>query len=231
MTDWIAVLNSDVELAPDYLAKLLAAPMRWFATGKILSCRRVRSRSMARSTRCAAAAPRGASAAAARTARASPTALPIASPPWTAALFAPRSFRRVGLLEESFESYLEDVDFGLRCAARGIAGVYVPAAVAWHQGSATLGRWHPETVRRIARNQVFLLARHYPARAAARAGCWPIAVAQLLWGGVALRHGAGLAWLRGVLQGLAGFPRACENTWRPIDDKTAGWLLTIAANG
>ena len=54
------------------------------------------------------------------------------------------------LLDERFESYLEDVDFGLRCAEAGLSGLYVPDAVAYHQGSATLGRWHPETVRKIA---------------------------------------------------------------------------------
>src|SRR5579862_8369421 len=37
---WIAVLNSDVELAPDYFARLLLeaeAGAAWFATGKILA--------------------------------------------------------------------------------------------------------------------------------------------------------------------------------------------------
>ena len=33
--EWIAVLNSDVELAPDYFA-ILSATDAWFATGKIL---------------------------------------------------------------------------------------------------------------------------------------------------------------------------------------------------
>src|SRR5690242_3267923 len=33
--EWVAVLNSDVELAPDYFEKLAAAD-GWFATGKIL---------------------------------------------------------------------------------------------------------------------------------------------------------------------------------------------------
>ena len=99
----------------------------------------------------------------------------IWSPPFTAVLLRAEVFRRAGLLETSFESYLEDVDFGLRCAALELAGVYVPGALAWHQGSATLGRWHPETVRRIARNQLFLVARHYPrdcsgAGSAARGG-------------------------------------------------------------
>jgi len=31
-------------------------------------------------------------------------------------------------------------------------------------GQRDAGRWHPETVRRMARNQLLLLARHYPQR-------------------------------------------------------------------
>jgi GT2 family glycosyltransferase len=131
----------------------------------------------------------------------------ITSPPWTAVLFRAELFRRVGLLEESFESYLEDVDFGLRCAAHQLHGFYLPSAVAWHRGSATLGRWHPDTVRRISRNQLLLLARHYPSGMLMRC-IWPIFVAQCLWGAVALRHGAGLAWLRGKWQGLRSFSAA-----------------------
>jgi GT2 family glycosyltransferase len=84
----------------------------------------------------------------------------IWSPPFTAVLLRAEVFRRVGMLEARFESYLEDVDFGLRCAACGLPGIYVPGAVAWHRGSATLGRWHPEIVRRMARNQLVLVARH-----------------------------------------------------------------------
>jgi hypothetical protein len=76
----------------------------------------------------------------------------------------------------------------------------VPEAAAWHRGSASLGRWHPETVRRIARNQLYVVARHLPP-----AAWWPVLAAQMLWGGLALRHGAGAAWLRGVVEGLRNF--------------------------
>ena len=75
-------------------------------------------------------------------ARRSTAAREIHSPPWTAVLYRAEVFQRVGLLEERFESYLEDADFGLRCAALGIAGRYVPEARAVHVGSASLGRWH-----------------------------------------------------------------------------------------
>jgi len=63
-----------------------------------------------------------------------------------AAIFRKELFDRLGALDERFESYLEDIDFGIRCATAGLTGIYVPEAVAYHTGSATLGRWHPTTV-------------------------------------------------------------------------------------
>jgi GT2 family glycosyltransferase len=223
--EWIAILNNDVELAPDYFATLAAANA-WFATGKILSARPSGENTgqidgafdaLCRggtAWRVGAGRPDGPQFAESRR---------IASAPWTAALFRSELFRRVGLLEERFESYLEDVDFGMRCAARGIDGVYEPAAVAWHHGSATLGRWHPETVRRIARNQIFLLARHYPARIRTR-WFWHILCAHSLWGAVATRHGTGFAWLQGVAQGLRGF-RSMQKSSIPIEAKVLELLL------
>jgi GT2 family glycosyltransferase len=101
----------------------------------------------------------------------------------------------------------------LRCAAQGINGRYVPEARAIHLGSAALGRWHPETVRRMARNQVLLAARHYGAR-----HLWPVLIAQLLWGAVALRHGRGLAWARGKVQGLRLFSAARKERQRALPD-------------
>jgi GT2 family glycosyltransferase len=121
-------------------------------------------------------------------------------------VFRAELFARVGLLDEDYESYLEDVDFGLRCGLAGLSGVYLPAAVAHHKGSATLGRWHPDTVRRIARNQLLLVSKHYPPGWFARHG-WPVFIAQGLWGLVALRHGAGIAYLKGKMEGLRSFRR------------------------
>jgi GT2 family glycosyltransferase len=226
--EWIAVLNSDVELAPDYFATLIRArggADAWFATGKILSASPPHHIDGTFDAVCrGGAAWRVGSGRPDGPAFAEPRL--IASAPWTAALFRAELFRRVGLLEERFESYLEDVDFGMRCAAQGLAGVYDPAAVAWHRGSATLGRWHPETVRRIARNQLFLLARHYPPPLLVR-WAWPIFVAQCLWGAVAARHGAGLSWLRGVTQGIRGFSGMRRGA-TPINNKV---LVSLILSG
>jgi len=223
--DWLAVLNSDVEMAPDYLATLLAsaeAGDAWFATGKILA-----AGSGDRIDGTFDAMCRGGTSWRVGSGRidrpAFSAARQIWSPPFTAVLFRAEVFRRAGLLEERFESYLEDVDFGLRCAARELAGIYVPSALAWHRGSATLGRWHPETVRRMARNQLFLVARHYPGNLLRR-WFWAIAVAQILWGGLALRHGAALGWLRGVIQGLRSFA-AMRKSCTPFDANVLDCLL------
>jgi hypothetical protein len=122
----------------------------------------------------------------------------------TATLYTAELFRQLGLFEESFDSYLEDVDFGLRCTAANRQGAYFPQAVCWHRGSATFGRWSPRVVRLIARNQLFLIARHYPRPLISR-WLWPIVASHALWGALALRHGCALAWMRGKIEGLWHF--------------------------
>ena len=117
--------------------------------------------------------------------------------PMTAAIFRRQLFEEVGSLDEGFESYLEDVDFGIRCAIADRWGVYVPAAVAYHRGSATWGEWHKYSVRLIARNQVLLTAKHFHGFSR-----WPIVAGQLLWGLVALCHGCAGAYLQGEMAGM-----------------------------
>jgi GT2 family glycosyltransferase len=201
-TPLAAILNNDVEPAPDWLARLAAAlsPDVWFATGRILQAADPARIDATYDAVCRGGTPWRVGhgcldGPAFRQARR------IWSAPFTAALFRTALFEKIGMLDERFESYLEDVDFGLRCARAECAGLYVPEAVAWHQGSATLGRWNAESTRLTARNQLFLVAKHYPARLRLRYA-WPIIVAQGLWGLVALRHGRGWAWMQGKLEGL-----------------------------
>lgn len=212
-TDFICILNNDVTLEPDWLERLMAKldpaegpDQAWFATGKLLD-----AGDRERIDGSFDAVCRGGCALRCGHGRRDsmlwnrPRTIHLA--PLTAAVFRASIFQKVGLLDEAFGSYLEDVDFGLRCAQAGLSGVYVPEAVAYHRGSATLGRWHPETVRNIARNQLLLVAKHYPPNWVLRYG-WPVFVAQSLWGFVALRHGAPFSYLAGKLQGLRQFRKA-----------------------
>ena len=197
--EWVAILNNDVTLEPAWLESLLEAVTRdgaAFATGKIVNAADPNlidgtfdevSRG-ACAHRCGSGKPDAAAWNRARR---------IRFAPMTAALFRKDLFSELGGLDESFGSYMEDAEFGLRCALAGRAGIYVPSAVAHHRGSATLGEWNKTTVWRIARNQVLLAAKHFQGQPQ-----WPLVAGQLLWGLLALRHGRGWACLRGKLAGF-----------------------------
>lgn len=209
----VAILNNDVTLHPEWLERLLDALGGGHAMvcGKVLTATDLGRIDATFDTVC-----RGGTAWRSgnglQDGPAWNRARPVQFPPLTAALVRTDVFRSVGCLDEIYESYLEDVDFGLRCAANGHTGWYVPEAVAWHVGSGTLGRWNAATVRKIARNQVFLLARHYPPDLLRRFG-WRIAVAHVLWGGVAARNHSLLVWLFGKLEGLRRFREVRRAGW------------------
>jgi len=202
----IAIVNNDARLAPDWLMRLTQAMEETgahLATGKILSERQPDTIDGAfdllsrggTAWRAGAGMPDAVFSASEKVRRM------VSFVSLTAALVRREAFERAGPLDEEFESYLEDVEFSLRCARLGLQSVYEPGAVAWHRGSATLGAWHADTTRRIARNQVMLVAKHFP-------DGWPwraVLVGQLLWGAVAMRHGAGVAYWRGKWQGWRGY--------------------------
>jgi GT2 family glycosyltransferase len=201
-TPLVAIVNSDVEPAADWLEKLLAALARervWFVCGRLFRPGgEVLDGAFDLVTRGVLPWRAGSGQ---RDHPVYATARPIALASMTATLYRRRLFEETGMLEPAFDSYLEDADFALRAAVGGYRGWYEPAARAVHVGSATLGRWHPATVRLLARNQVFLAARHLPPALARR--YWrPLLAGQLLWGLVALRHGRPLAWLAGKAEGL-----------------------------
>jgi GT2 family glycosyltransferase len=202
-SQWIAILNSDVMLDTNWLKCLTdAAGDFGFATGTIFNAidraaidgtYDLLSRSG-----CAWRAGHG------ECNTALGIQLPIALAPGTACLFRRDVLEQLNGFDEEFGSYLEDVDLGLRCIREGYQGVYVPDALAWHHGGATLGRWDPRVVRLMSRNQLLLIQRHYDG-ALFRSCFWPIVAGQVLWGVVALRHGAGLAWLAGKFDTLKSF--------------------------
>jgi GT2 family glycosyltransferase len=214
-TEWVAILNNDVMPERTWLEKLVGAASAanaYFACGKLLSAHSPATLdggfdALSRAGtawRCGQARPDGGIWSEPRT---------IQFAPLTAALFRRDIFDRLGPLDERFESYLEDVDLGIRCAMAGFTGVYAPSAIARHIGSATLGAWHKSTVRRLARNQTFLVMKHFRG-----APLYPVLVGQLLWGVIAFRHGRGFAWIAGKWDALRRRKelRGPANNWERI---------------
>jgi GT2 family glycosyltransferase len=89
--------------------------------------------------------------------------------PLTAALVRARALERVGLLDERFFLYYEDVDLALRIAAAGLAIVYVPAARAWHEGGLTARRRPVDRFAHEMRSLLHLVAKHLAPRELATA--------------------------------------------------------------
>jgi GT2 family glycosyltransferase len=117
----------------------------------------------------------------------------------------------VGLLDEAFFSYLEDVDLGLRARLRGWGCRYVPTARVYHRVSATGGGKLASFY--VARNSIRLVARGFPT-AVLRACLPPIVGAQLRRAGEAFRAWRGAAaraTLRGQIAGLTNLPHALRS--------------------
>ncbi len=196
----IAVLNNDLRLAPDWLEKLAAADAP-FAVGKVLDWERPEFVDATWDLLSQSGIPMR-SGQGKRDGAYWNHPREIALAPWTAILLGRDYWEATGGLDEKFESYLEDIDIGMRGWKLGFRGRFEPGAVAWHRGSSTLGAWHPRQVRLSSRNQVRLLAKH---------GCanwWKAIVGQGLWGIAAARHGCLSDWLSGKWEGVRSFSEA-----------------------
>jgi GT2 family glycosyltransferase len=110
-------------------------------------------------------------------------------------------------LDEDLFAYLDDLDLSLRVQLLGYPGLYVSSAVAYHIGSGTLGDpFHPRIVTWLTRNQPLLLAKNFPAPVLLR--LLPRVIGyQLLWLAFVAGRGALAAYLKGLLQALVLLPR------------------------
>jgi GT2 family glycosyltransferase len=70
----------------------------------------------------------------------------------------------IGLLDETFFAYGEDVDLGLRARWAGWTCYYVPAAVVYHKYSATAGTYSPRKAFLVERNRIWILMKNFPVR-------------------------------------------------------------------
>jgi GT2 family glycosyltransferase len=113
----------------------------------------------------------------------------------------------IGLFDESFFMYCEDVDLNWRAQLAGWRCWYTPEAIVYHKLSATGGG--PIASYYTGRNTLWVIAKNYPGSLLRKS--WPqILRAQWLIARDALRAWRGQAArarLRGQLAGLFGWPR------------------------
>jgi GT2 family glycosyltransferase len=84
----------------------------------------------------------------------------IFGPSGGAALYRRSMLERVGLLDERFFAYLEDVDLAWRAQRAGWRCRYVPGAAVLHRTSATSGEGSPTKRWLLGRNKVWLVAKN-----------------------------------------------------------------------
>ncbi len=203
---YILLLNNDVELEPDYIGKLVAAldadPQLGFATGKLL-------RATERTDLDGAGDAMLMAGAAYRLGHFDrdngqyDRQMPVLSGCGAAVLYRRTAFVNSGGLDPDFFAYLDDLDLALRVQLIGYDGLYLPDAVAYHIGSATLGNTlHPRVIEYITRNQIYLLMKDYP-QAVFRRMLPRIVAYECMWAVFAIRRGGLGTYLRGVRSAFA----------------------------
>ncbi len=135
-----------------------------------------------------------------------------------AALYRREAVRQVGYFDEAFFAYLEDVDLGVRLQLAGWTCLYEPA-VARHAGEGSSGQLSTPVQVLIERNTLLLVAKYFKPS-------WlpQVLYRQAAWKLHALRDGTFRGFLNGLRAGLRLLPygirarrRIFESASVPID--------------
>jgi GT2 family glycosyltransferase len=84
-------------------------------------------------------------------------------PSGCAALYRRHMLDEIGLFDEDFFAYADDVDLGLRARLAGWGCVYVPAARVYHRYSSSSSTYSPLKAFLVERNRIWVLLKYYPA--------------------------------------------------------------------
>lgn len=173
-SDYLALLNNDLELEPGYLARLVevldAHPRAASAAGKMRSVRDPSRLDGAGDALMWSSAATRRGYGEVDTGQFD-TPAEVLSACGGAAVYRMAAFADVGPFDADFFAYLEDIDWGLRAQLRGWTARYEPSAVVHHVGGATTNRDAAFYGMLQRRNQLLIVIKDYPARALARH--WP----------------------------------------------------------
>ncbi len=207
--DYVALLNNDLELEPDCLAELVSEldehPQAGCSCAKLLDFhdRALLDGAGDTYTWGGEANRRGQGQ---RDVGQYDTPQEMFSACGAVAVYRRSALDAVGLFDERLFALYEDVDWCYRAQLAGWSCRYAPTAVAYHMGSATLGKGASDfALFHNWRNQIWVVAKNHPAAALVRHAP-QLALVQARNLGIALRRGKGLLWLKVWRSALAGMP-------------------------
>ena len=127
-----------------------------------------------------------------------------------AAIYRKAVFDEIGLFDESFFAYLEDMDVGYRARLAGYRNLYNPYAKVYHLGSASSGSRHNAfKVELSARNSMYMMKKNMPV--------WQyILNLPFIVAGIAIKtvyfakKGIAGAYIRGIYRGIFGKQIHCR---------------------
>ena len=86
----------------------------------------------------------------------------ILFPSACAALYRKSMLLEVGLFDDSFFAYHDDVDVGLKGRLLGYSALYCPKAIAYHKFSMSAGAYSPLKAFLVERNRIWVLLKVFP---------------------------------------------------------------------
>ncbi len=78
-----------------------------------------------------------------------------------AGIYRREFFKQVGLFDEDFFIFAEDVDINMRGQLKGLKAVYLPKAKVFHIGTATVGLYSDRYVYLCKRNDIWVFIKNY----------------------------------------------------------------------
>lgn len=138
------------------------------------------------------------------------------------ALYRRAAFDSVGPFDERFYALCEDTDWAFRAQLAGYDARYVPSAVAYHIGSASLGpRISDFTMYHNWRNEMWLIAKNYPP-SAFLVHLPDLALGMLAMAAMAVKRRMLRSWLAAWRDAIRGFPAVLEDRQRVQSSRVRG---------
>lgn len=117
-----------------------------------------------------------------------------------ASVYRVKALVEVGLLDQDFFAYYEDVDLSFRLQLRGWKVAYVPSSIVYHAIGMTSARVKGFTTYQTLKNQPLLLWKNVPRKYLWTIG-WRFFIAHTMFFGRAVSRGQGWAALKGDARG------------------------------